>query len=127
MCDHGTMTVVTTPDWFWEERHHPEKGIAIDSCIADDLAAAWEAGVRTLGCCCGHGDEAPSVVLTQDPEQPELARVVLPGWTLLQWQLADVTLVGAAESGTSRTLEKPNPLGGGSWAGIGSGDGPVPR
>ena len=91
MCDHGTMTVVTTPDWFWEERHHPEKGIAIDSCIADDLAAAWEAGVRTLGCCCGHGDETPSVVLTQDPEQPELARGVLPGWTLLQWQLLDVT------------------------------------
>lgn len=91
MCEHGTSTVVPTPDWLWDERAVPENGIAIDSCIADRIAAAWAAGVRTLGSCCGHGKGGPDVVLTQDAEQPALAREHLPGFTLYQWQLGDVT------------------------------------
>ena len=86
-------TVVDTPEWAWEMRAVPGNGIHIDSCIADRLVDAWAQGVRTLGSCCGHNVHAPSVVLDDDSD-PGLARSVLPGWTLEQWQLrlTDVTL-----------------------------------
>lgn len=101
MCEHGTTTVVETPRWLWGDRHHPEKGVAIDSCIAGRIVDAWGRGVRTLGSCCGHGDGPPSVVLSQNPDQPDLAREVLAGWRLFQWQLADVTDAGLTGGGPS--------------------------
>lgn len=91
MCPHGQSTLVSTPDWLWSSRCRPEAGIAIDQCIADAILAAWAAGVRTLGSCCGHGKRPPDVVLTQDRDQPALARRELPGFTLYQWRLCDVT------------------------------------
>jgi hypothetical protein len=94
MCEHGTSTIVPTPDWLWEARAAPERGISIDSCIAEAVVDAWDRGVRTLGSCCGHGRGPASVVLTEDHSQPELARGVLPGWELLQWRLVDVSVEG---------------------------------
>ena len=94
MCDHGTSTVVATPTWLWGGRARPECGVSIDSCISAAIEKAWGKGVRTLGSCCGHGSNPPSVVLTDDPEQPMLARIHLPGFVLYQWQLTDVTRCG---------------------------------
>ncbi len=40
--------------------------VEIDACISDTIQQLWDAGVRTLGCCCGHNgnlDVGPSVVL----------------------------------------------------------------
>jgi hypothetical protein len=91
MCDHGTTTVVNTPDWLWDARAVPERGICIDSCIANRILEAWAAGVRTLGSCCGHGDGPPNVVLVEGYSQVDLAREVLSGWTLYQWRLTDMT------------------------------------
>lgn len=91
MCDHGSTVVLATPDWLWAERASPMNGISIDACIADQIATAWTHGVRTLGSCCGHGETPPNVVLTGDVEQVALAQRVLPGWTLYQWQLVDVS------------------------------------
>lgn len=67
MCEHGTSTVVATPDWLWSKRAIPEKGIYIDSCIAERIATAWDHGVRTLGTCpvCGTTYEATT------PQLPE--------------------------------------------------------
>ncbi len=96
MCEHGTTTIVSTPDWFWTARAVPENGICIDACIAGVVLAVWDQGVRTLGSCCGHGKRPPSLVLTEDVEQPALARQVMGElgdrtWELLQWQLVDVS------------------------------------
>jgi len=98
MCEHGTHTLVETPEWWWDERTVPEKGICIDSCIAETILEAWKRGVRTAGSCCGHGKEGPSVVLpTWEHDQPAVARTVLAEidpsrrWTIEQWQLVDVS------------------------------------
>ena len=92
MCVKGTGTIVSTPDWLWNARTVPENGICIDSCIADIILLAWyNGGLRTLGSCCGHGEVPPSVVLTNDLEQIELGRKLLPEFTLYQWQLVDVS------------------------------------
>lgn len=96
MCLHETV-ILPTPDWLWTTRTAPENGITIDACIAPTIHHAWNHGVRTLGSCCGHNTNPPNVVLTQDPDQPALARTVLPGWTLYQWQLTNVTTPGGSE------------------------------
>lgn len=54
----------------WFKADHPEFGIdiegreclAIDSCIAPALALLWDAGIPTLGCCCGHGQSAGGII-----------------------------------------------------------------
>jgi len=91
MCEWGTTTILPTPDWLWSSRAAPENGVAIDACISGTIAQAWERGVRTLGSCCGHGNQPPSVVLTEDQDLVDLARSALPGWTLEQWRLVDVS------------------------------------
>ena len=91
MCVKGTETIVPTPDWFWNSRAVPERGIRIDSCISGIILLAWSEGLRTLGSCCGHGEVPHSVVLTADVEQIELGRKLLPEFTLYQWQLVDVS------------------------------------
>lgn len=30
--------------------------IAVDKCLLPEIIRLWEAGIRTTGCCCGHGD-----------------------------------------------------------------------
>ena len=34
----------------------------IDGCIVDALKAVWAAGYKTLGCCCGHGQNAGGII-----------------------------------------------------------------
>lgn len=29
--------------------------IPVDACIADEIQTLWNNGIRTCGCCCGHG------------------------------------------------------------------------
>lgn len=66
MC--SAQTLIPIPEWAtwnWDnfDVTHPEYGLdsqgrkcfQIDSCIVPALLAVWEAGFKTLGCCCGHG------------------------------------------------------------------------
>lgn len=29
--------------------------ICVDACLADEITELWKKGIRTMGCCCGHG------------------------------------------------------------------------
>lgn len=29
--------------------------IQVDTCIADEIEGLWNKGIKTTGCCCGHG------------------------------------------------------------------------
>ena len=31
--------------------------VRVDRCIANEILSLWEKGIRTMGCCCGHGRE----------------------------------------------------------------------
>lgn len=40
------------------EYGHNADGVAcfqMDRCIVPAVKALWQAGIRTIGCCCGHG------------------------------------------------------------------------
>ena len=49
---------------------HPEYGIdaegrrcfVLDACIVPAVEAVWAAGMKTLGCCCGHGQRSGGVI-----------------------------------------------------------------
>lgn len=66
MCN--SQTLVPIPDLLADYREcadpaHPEFGhnadgvicFAIDTCIVPAVLALWDTGIRTIGCCCGHG------------------------------------------------------------------------
>lgn len=41
----------------WEpEVARQPKYIAVDKCLLPEIVGLWEKGIKTTGCCCGHGD-----------------------------------------------------------------------
>lgn len=30
--------------------------VSIDACLVDEIKILWEKGIKTAGCCCGHGE-----------------------------------------------------------------------
>jgi hypothetical protein len=33
------------------------KYVAVDKCLIKEIIYLWEQGIRTTGCCCGHGEK----------------------------------------------------------------------
>ena len=38
------------------------KQVTIDKCLLPEILYLWEKGIRTAGCCCGHGIEKESFI-----------------------------------------------------------------
>ncbi len=46
-----------------------QESICVDTCIATRIGQLWSRGIRTTGCCCGHGDQPAYVgVIVNDIE-----------------------------------------------------------
>lgn len=92
MCDGHSDVIVESPDWLKREGRPT---VCIDRCIVHALVHLWAAGHTTLNSCCGHGTDAPSLVLTEGPKNVNTIRSCLREvddreWTLLQWQLVEL-------------------------------------
>ena len=92
----GEQVVLDLPAFVRPDKE--KRTVSIDKCIVPVIEGLWDAGVYTLGCCCGHGKENPSVVLsTVCHIQPAMAVIRRLDknriWTLKQWQLVDVATV----------------------------------
>lgn len=37
------------------------KMVNIDKCLLPEVVRLWEMGIKTTGCCCGHGKEEPFI------------------------------------------------------------------
>jgi hypothetical protein len=73
---------------------HHGKSICLDACIADEIQYLWAKGIETLGSCCGHNRERPSVILSGEMEisgAREILRASDKHWKILIWRLTDVT------------------------------------
>lgn len=69
-------------------------GVPVDACIADVVTHLWQNDIVTLGSCCGHGKEAPSLILAQGERNYEdIERLINEldsrHWSLKQWQLVE--------------------------------------
>lgn len=42
------------------------RGICVDVCLALEVADLWRQGVRTTGCCCGHGKLEPTICVAEE-------------------------------------------------------------
>lgn len=40
--------------------------VRVDKCLAKEITSLWEQGVKTLGCCCGHGKKLGFIQVTND-------------------------------------------------------------
>lgn len=67
----------------------------IDACIVDTMKAFWDKNIVTLGCCCGHNRERPSVIFQTRVPYTVRARRVLKeigddrDWKILTWELTE--------------------------------------
>ena len=101
----------------------PELGVeretvCIDACIAMIVQHLWSCGVVTLGSCCGHGRERPSLVLGQHEDfgivRACIAQVIPKnrwvsdeyGWDLSQWRLVENVDLTPADAKLMAYLER---------------------
>lgn len=43
-----------------------KESIQVDECIADEIEELWNKGIKTMGCCCGHGLELGFIQVAND-------------------------------------------------------------
>jgi hypothetical protein len=44
-------------------RDKKKKIVSVDKCLKPAILALWKAGIPTVNSCCGHGVEAPSIII----------------------------------------------------------------
>lgn len=67
--------------------------IAVDACIADDVIRLLDAGIVTIGSCCGHGRVEPTICIDawHCQESCDKAKsLVADDVCILQWRLNEV-------------------------------------
>jgi len=81
---------ISLPERQYEASGRQNRRVSIDGCIADTITELWNCGTRTLGCCCGHGDTCPSVLVCAS-ENPIHVRNLLDrlderNWSVFKWE-----------------------------------------
>jgi hypothetical protein len=95
MCKARNCIEVKLPDWVCTERG--QRTAMIDSCIVGVIKRLWFHRINTLGCCCGHGKNYRSVVIGDNENVNEVAKVLgrldpSNNWVINQWQLNSFVL-----------------------------------
>jgi len=92
MCKHGNTIVMPLKDTIDPGRK--VRTVSIDRCIKDVMANLWTYGIQTLGCCCGHGERNPSIVINSAYSDKEIkyisdliADVDDRLWDIYQWRI----------------------------------------
>jgi hypothetical protein len=68
--------------------------ISCDQCLVEVVQHLWKYKIQTKGCCCGHGEQLPSIVVSSgygsddiDRIEQLIAEVDVRHFHILQWQL----------------------------------------
>lgn len=43
-----------------------KNAIQVDICISNEITDLWNKGIKTMGCCCGHGSELGFIQVADD-------------------------------------------------------------
>lgn len=54
-CAYNIMLPYLVKDPCEPDRKPFSKMIAVDKCLLPEILSLWEMGIKTTGCCCGHG------------------------------------------------------------------------
>lgn len=86
---------------------HPteDRTVCLDACIAPLVLHLWDYDIPTLGSCCGHGKNAPSIVLSSAIDAPRALRLLHrydPEYRVevLAWVLASFGVSRETEGGS---------------------------
>lgn len=105
MCKHGTQIVAPLPDDIDPDKEN--RSASLDECIAETILALWDEKIQTRGCCCGHGERCPDVVIGDTEDAQRTAEIIRSvdsrHWRVLQWQLVEAALVNAPERDAETT------------------------
>ena len=96
MCEWGNQVVLIVPNIIPKER----RTACIDVCIVPQITALWSKDIITFGCCCGHGEKGPSIIVSSSYNERDFRKIrrILEEWdptrrwSVLQWRLTDVAL-----------------------------------
>lgn len=56
-CAYNIMLPYLVKDPTDPDRPPFPKTVAIDKCLLPEILKLWELGIKTTGCCCGHGNK----------------------------------------------------------------------
>ncbi len=73
MGSYDAQVELVPPDFI---RREDGRGICVDACLALEITQLWKSGIRTTGCCCGHGIAPPYIGVTSG----SAARMVAMGY-----------------------------------------------
>ena len=51
--------------WESDDKKKP-KLVSIDKCLLPEIISLWEQGIKTTGCCCGHGKSDPFIEVSKE-------------------------------------------------------------
>lgn len=60
-CAYNIMLPYLCKDTWEDDEHKRPKYISIDKCLLPEIMHLWELGIKTTGCCCGHGTAEPFI------------------------------------------------------------------
>lgn len=94
MCK-GQHVVLVLPDYIDPGKEN--RTITCDACIQEVIKFLWNVEWQTRGCCCGHGERNPSIVIPEgytDLDALKLKRLLQSidprTWDVYQWRLTKV-------------------------------------
>ncbi len=60
--------IIIPPECFIKYNSSDEykERVSVDACLAEEVEHLWEQGIRTTGCCCGHGVELGFIEVVED-------------------------------------------------------------
>ena len=67
-CYHITLPWLCKHPWEDDSKKEPMT-VTIDKCLLPEILKLWEMGIKTTGCCCGHGKIEPFIGVDFDDIQ----------------------------------------------------------
>lgn len=87
MCKYESKIAVWVPNFIELRHNRPEndvrEAVELDVCMVEEIYGLWKLGIRTTGCCCGHGKTKGYIGVIEDDieRMKELGYEVQPNGT----------------------------------------------
>lgn len=79
MCKHNNQVVLNIPKSVTLRYNAPgrkiKKNISIDPCLINEVKSLWSKGIRTTGCCCGHGKKHIGYIGVVEEDIPKMKKL----------------------------------------------------
>lgn len=74
-CENVDVGSYSNQIWVHAPAHMPKSnGYCLDACVAEEVMGLWMLGIKTTGCCCGHG-KLPPYIGVEFEEIPKMKKM----------------------------------------------------